>query len=125
VSKSALALHNFKTGPRSILSFKSDLGNITTSGGVITINPIGNNAGIVCLAFSVVLVTKTNSPYLELQSFTKESFGTSNSVTISANSSKFNFPLNGGAPFVAQFLEWVTFDDFNINSNGGELEYGV
>jgi hypothetical protein len=122
VQSSALALQNFKTGPNSILSFKAELADITTENGVILLEPIGQEAGIISLAFSVIIITDTVTN-LELISFSETDITPGTNISIQANSSNFNFDDLGGSPHAIDFLQWVTGD--GSGNNESSVNYGV
>ena len=69
VYSSGLCLYNFKTGPLSFLNNEAELIGVNTTGGTVNLSPKTPNAGIVYIAFSVVIVTQDVS-YLELLSVT-------------------------------------------------------
>ena len=61
VHKAALSLYNFEIGGGSILSFRVELVNATAAGGAIVMEPVGRDAGIVQLKFSVVVIAEDSS----------------------------------------------------------------
>ena len=65
VHSTALGLYNFKTGGGKILDFNAELLSVTTSSATVNLKPVGSNAGIVYLSYSVVVVTQNNS-YIDL-----------------------------------------------------------
>jgi hypothetical protein len=65
IQSAALALFNFKTGPHRTLSFIAEFAYIDSAGGVVNMKPMGSDAGIVVLDFSVVVVTQDNN-YIQL-----------------------------------------------------------
>ena len=53
VDSTALAFYNFKAGPNQIVSFMAELINTTTTGTIVKVSPVGDNAGMIYLAFSI------------------------------------------------------------------------
>ena len=86
VHASALGIFNFKTGPNSILSFRAELQNMTISGGTVLLEPEGTQAGIVFLAFSLIIVTQ-NTNYLELIVLGRTNLTSGSDPVLYANSS--------------------------------------
>ena len=108
---SALGLFNFATGPHQVLSFEAELVNMTTTGGAVVVNPYGVDAGVVYLAFSVLVLTANNS--IEIVVLTMPSGSTRAGFLMTANSSLFDFGT-GNNPFITSFFQWLTGVDFNL-----------
>ena len=104
VHSSALGLYNFKTGPNSYLGFTAELKNMTNNGGFILFKPIGAQANIVFLAFSVIVVTQDTN-FIEVLAFSLNP-----GVATYANSSKFSFTTTT-YPIYYYFIQWVTSHD--------------
>ena len=71
------------------------------------LEPKDSEAGIVYLAFSVIVVTEDN-PYVELMSFGRTSLVPGDEPTFSASSTKFNFTDSIQSPAAVVFYQWVT-----------------
>ena len=93
---SALGLYNFKAGS-------------TTSGGSILVDPIDSTSGIICLTFSIVLVTENNN-FVELITLSKTNINPGAEPILYANSSKFDFSSSDedDGPLTFFFYQWVT-----------------
>jgi hypothetical protein len=98
-----LALQNFKTGPHATLSYKTQLVNVTTDGADVFLQPIGADAGIIFLAFSVMVLIQ-NSSHLELLPFFIQNVSPGTRLNFRANSSHFNFDEIGGSPYAVHFM---------------------
>jgi hypothetical protein len=73
---------------------------------VVNFKPTGADAGIITMAFSIIIVTQDSND-LELLSFSQTNTpGTW--INMYGNSSKFNFDYYGGSPDMVYFLQWVT-----------------
>jgi hypothetical protein len=107
VHAASLALHNFKIGPHSILSYRAELVNMTRADGIVFLEPIGSDAGIIYLAFSVVILTQDSS-YLELLFVSRTNLTPGAEPIIRISSPKFDFDLNGGSPHYMHFFQWIT-----------------
>jgi hypothetical protein len=97
-------------GPHATLSYIAELINVTTANGIVNLKPIGSDAGIVFLAFSVVIVTQDSSN-VELLTITSTNHTPGVTTDLYANSSKFNFDDYGGSPHMVYFMQWVTGQD--------------
>ena len=115
VHASALGIFNFKTGPNSILSFRAELQNMTISRGAVLLEPKGTQAGIVFLAFSLVIVTQDTN-YLELVVLSLTNLTPGSDPILNANSSKFSFGGNASSPISSYFFQWVTGQDYSYSS---------
>jgi hypothetical protein len=107
VHAAALALQNFKTGLHSTLSFRAELVNLTTANGVVFLEPVGSDAAIVYLSFSVVVVAQDSS-HLELLALSRADLAPGDTPTLKASSAKFDFDLHGGSPHYVHFFQWIT-----------------
>ena len=95
------------TGPHSILSFQSELVGTSSTGAVLVLEPKDSEAGIIFLAFSVVVVTEEN-PYVELMLFNSTTLTPGSSPLFLANSTKFNLTGSTESPASVVFYQWVT-----------------
>ena len=75
-------------------------------------NPYGVDAGVVFLAFSVIVLTG-NSSTIEMVVLTMPSSSTRKYLTLTANSSLFDFGT-GNNPFIVDFYQWLTGVDYNL-----------
>ena len=136
VQPSALGAYNFETGPNYMLSFQAELTSMTTTGGAVLLEPKGAKAGIIFLAFSVIVVTQDTN-YLELIVLSRTKLNPGNSQLMYVNSSKFSFGNTSSPPINSYFFQWVTGQDYPLsrayysarialttssNSSNGELK---
>ena len=136
VQPSALGVYNFHTGSYSMLSFQAELTSMTTTGGAVLLEPKGTKAGIIFLAFSVVIVTQDTN-YLELIVLSRTKLNPGNGPLMYVNSSKFSFGNTSSPPIISYFFQWVTGQDYPLtytyysaridlttssNSSNGELK---
>ena len=90
VFASALGIYNFRTEPLKTLSYKVKIINATTSGAVLSFNPVSTGAGIMSISFSVIVIVQ-NSTYLELVTLTLINNNPGSEPLLNANSSNFDF----------------------------------
>lgn len=80
--------------------------SVTTSSAVVNLNPVGSNAGIVYLSYSVVVVTQNNS-YVDLVTTV-----TNNLIDYSEFTNYFmvtsKFVFGQGTHQVNNFIQWMT-----------------
>ena len=70
IDQVALSFYSFMVGPNQILSFRSSLVNTTTSSTLINVRPVGFDAGIIYLSFSIMIITSnTTNQFMEIISF--------------------------------------------------------
>jgi hypothetical protein len=121
VFATALGLYNYKVASRYILSYKAELLSPSTTGATLNVDPVSTDAGIVFLAFTVVVITQDQS-YLELVTFEKTGIdqGVYPPPTLLANSSKFDFTSEIDTPATVTFYQWVTG---SVNVNYTTIDY--
>ena len=78
-------------------------------------NPSGVDAGVVYLAFSVLVLTGNNSN-IEMLVLTAPTLSSRQSVVLTANSSLFDFGTNN-KPFIVGFYQWLTGVDYNVTGD--------
>ena len=105
---------NFKTGPEQILSFRAQLKNTTTTSTLINLSPVGTNAGIIYLSFSIVIVTSNSSADLEIVTLQGTNLTAGLYVNLYTNSSNYNF--TDEIPTYFSFYQWVTGEAANTSS---------
>jgi hypothetical protein len=109
VFATALGLYNFKVAPHYVLSYRAELLSLSITGATLNLEPVGGEAGIIFLAFTLVVITEDSS-YLELVTFTKTGLteGAYPAPVLTANSSKFDFNNVTDTPIMTTFYQWVT-----------------
>jgi hypothetical protein len=80
---------------------------VSTVDGVVNVQPIGSEAILVYLAFTVIVITGDSS-YVEIVVFTAEGITPGTNPIYYANSSKFGYESNITEPFRIHGFEWVT-----------------
>ena len=107
IDQVSLSFYSFMVGPNQILSFRSSLVNTTTSSTLINVRPVGFDAGIIYLSFSIMIITSnTTNQFMEIISFESTSMTAGNNRYFYANSSIFDY--NGTLPKYIYFFQWVT-----------------
>ena len=69
--------------------------------------PKGSQAGIVFLAFSVIVITENTNSF-ELVVITQTGVSPSTNPTLYANSSKFNFRNDRSSFLTFHFFQWIS-----------------
>jgi hypothetical protein len=109
VESCALNLANFKNSRERYLNYTAEAA-CSVTGIDLTLGVFGGNSVISCLAFSIIVVTKSNAN-IELIQLSKTFNSPSSSITL-PGSSKFGYlsPVNR-----VSFVQWVTaFDSSNL-----------
>jgi hypothetical protein len=107
VQATATSLGSFRLGSHNILSYKLEFQSVTVTGGTLSLTPKGPDAGIVIIAFSIIVMTQ-NSSDLELITFSDTTLANVSNFSYFANSSKFQ--LGSIAPYNIHSVQWVTGD---------------
>jgi hypothetical protein len=94
---------------------------VTTENAIVNVKPVGSDAGIIYLAFSVVIVTQDSNNVELLVLETTSTPGTY--ISLYGNSSKFNFDFYGGSPHMVYFMQWVTGADVPTNETFVEYAF--
>ena len=92
VLQAALGLYEFKYPNNKIISYTAEVAEINTTSAIINMSPVGDDAAIIYLSFSVLIITNNNN-YSELITLSKTGLTQSNSSSteyLYGNSSKFS-----------------------------------
>ena len=107
----ALGFYNFKSGVDQIISFRVELINATTTGSVLNLQPVGVNAGLIYMAFSIMVITSSSSTSMEIVTVSDYNMTVGSSPYLYANSTLFDFNSSTPSyddPFVDCSFQWVT-----------------
>jgi hypothetical protein len=112
VQATAANLATFRLGPHNFLSFRLEILNATAAGGALRLAPKGQDAGIVIMTFSIIVITQ-DSFDLELVTFSDTPAVSVSNFSYFANSSKFQ--PGSAAPHSIHAFQWVTGSQKSAN----------
>ena len=82
--------------------------NTTTTGTIVKVWPAGENAGMIYLAFSILVITSNSTSDLEVITLSRSNITVGSDPSVYANSSKFNFSSWNTLPRRMASYQWVT-----------------